>query len=504
VINRNLVLKLMNAREISSARELFKGYTMRWLTAVSMRGSHDFLVKFFVASGREDANARVPYCMVDEEDLARLFEPDSELAFVVKPEQMYKFRGVVIPDNTSEEWARQETAVLDLLGSDAAKRQLLVQRICKLAGDWNTPEVSEAERQEVSSIFAQQRVADNSLTDQQASVLVKIEGSRDSHWDPFERDIVKNWLCKLQEARSVYKVSPSGKHAGGWDYWLDLVAGSNSRIDQIVDEMHDRASALNIKIGSQTLGLRYFLKRDSVEGVWRSAQIALLSNFMLDGSARAVWANGRSALDVGRLLHHYEIANAIAAGFFHQKDAIGWPAAVAGVGREQFVKVFAHLVWGNFANDVQIRDDELLKAHNEFLHIYKVAEEIAEKIVEAQLGGPYKTVIRTWAAARNRPEDRLRAMLDNRLLGLIEYLPHGNFADFQNSGAVTKFRQDFLQHVLPIRNRLSHTLGYRDLFDFVRGGIDSVNTAMQSLHALLNALKVLVKLRARASDSHIE
>lgn len=486
-MNRRIVLKLLTADDVVRARDLLRGERIRWVTAASIRGVHDFLVTYYAQDGK--VPLRFPYSSLTDEERDKMFEKGSELTFVVDPENIFKFRDVVIEKRDRDGQAREMGEIDTWLRSlSRTECREVVRRACELARDWQDRRVTDEERAALGAIFYErletaQVVDTDELGLRQAFVLVGILSDKRTEWRQFETEIVEGWLCQQPEVRSIYRLEQVGGSAPRWDYWLDIVA-SPRRTDDIVDELHDRCAALGIKTASRTVERRYYLKLESVEGMALSERFSDVIAFLIDARPAGAETSKSARLSDERMTQSESQAARMARAYWGQMEE------VTGALKEEARRFYGSWFLANFADSERVRGEELDRTKSIWRGLYESVEAMAQDLVERLLGGEYMSVITRHADERKRP-DRAARLRENAIMGLFELAGTATVMRDEVKDTVERLGDQFGKaQVFSVRADLSHAQRHITALDVtIAGGEDrNVQRVSSALAAIIDAV----------------
>ena len=186
---------------------------------------------------------------------------------LIKVEETYKFFGHK-PSTVPEE-------VLSALPGDF----LVSEQLLSLSKDWDTPDVSENERDK----FLRDKLilGDFELLDLRAENLLRAficlglpeHGPKQGRL--FERKIIKEYLCSLDGVKSLYKTT-SPTTGFKCDFLLDIIDTSYSIFDTII-EIHSKSNDLDMNVLTNT----YVVVEQLSRGIFKNLPVKHLEIYRL-------------------------------------------------------------------------------------------------------------------------------------------------------------------------------------------------------------------------------
>jgi hypothetical protein len=494
VVQRHIALLLYPSSRYRAVKDAVEAARVRHVSGASLTGIYDVLFRLYEPDAATEDFPKVPYRTLTDEELGKIVRTDQLMKLVVQPEQIFKYRTVPVP-RVDHSWRRKKEEIERLLPKkpDNEHRHQLLNAACRLARDWNDTTITDKQRQQVESFFLEQHELvprlgrDSGNTLRQRLILVQV--SPDADWEIFESAIIRNWLSKVQEVRSIYRLS----RKQGWPefhVWIDIIADPYDA-DAIVAQLESRCEDLNIEIGARSMDVMEHLIKESVEGVY-NGDFGEKAKAFLD----SLHPQMHQDLDVALTRELHNVVLAFADAWFDQSD--GDPNDQSAV-QEKTTAFYGHFFCGNFSKSPDAQTEHLRQAGTAWHDIYQILElnctTFLLKGLRLQDRADLGQALSAYFGTKGKP-DILHHIKDNTVRALLEYMNAENL-EFQGV-EMKEWRREISGNLGSFRNAMTHENRRIDRLHIVQKTYPEQISAVREIGGIT---KVLLDMERAVSES---
>lgn len=275
VLHRQLYTDFHVVREWKRIREVFINEEIKFVTAFTVRGEHDLVLRRYASKDEHQTNAinplPIPYSHLSDADFHSLFERRRSARLLTEPADILRYR---FQDVDFKSWNIRKTRIAAMVGEAQSNGTIseILMIIHKLSKNWFHPDISLEDRAKVADAFMEdtERMAQlnaggsNSLNE--VFILVSaIFGGEEK--ERLESDIIRGKLKLYKEIRSIYRVRAVNANLTQFDYILDIIATPN-QVNKIIMDIRSWSEDAAIKVGTRTIEMMELLEADAVGGLW--------------------------------------------------------------------------------------------------------------------------------------------------------------------------------------------------------------------------------------------
>lgn len=390
-IERRIVMHLFPTRQYERVKEVVDNKRIRGVTALAVEGKHDVLFRYYKAGDSAPNLPESYYSTLTPSEFADIFDVNQQVAIVVQPEDIIKFRSIPIVTKSADpkSWNDRMEKIAALIPKNFAhpRRSDLLAKASKLAQDWNDPSISETERKRLAPVFFDKREAmlpvssyeSGRINFREKYILVSVGTTDETKLKQFELEIVTQWLLPMDEVRSIYHISKNIESVH-FDYWVDVYA-EPWRIAEIVLGISARGYRLKLYTGTRTMEVLKFYTTESNQGIHTTDFGRTIELFLYDSrKVDEQIASRASAEEFGSAL---SFLTKCSEAWYQQHEAPEGPRAKALT--DDIRKFYAYLFWGNIERERDVKEEHLIKAGTAWGEIFQHLEVQFEFILRRHL-----------------------------------------------------------------------------------------------------------------------